>query len=127
MLTKGTNGTLREIVGSVIGGSHSVRSCIITVGVVFEVVIVIVVASIPTTAAIFCSCTCCTVSVGIGTNFVYELAVLIHQFINMCLLLVDLGLLFSDDLQQVVVLSCHLLYVLFVSCCRYRYFAEIVC
>ena len=66
------------------------------------------------------------VFVLVPNNF-YELAVLLQQFINLRLLLVYLGLLFSDYLQQVVVLSCHLLYVLFVGRCRYRYFAEIVC
>ena len=122
-----TKGTLREFVGSVVGGSHSFQSRVIAVGVAVAVAIVIAFASIPTMVGIFCSSTCCASSVGIGTNFVYELAVLLQQLINMRLMLVYLGLLFSDDLQQVVVLSCHLLYVLFVGRCRYRYFTEIVC
>ena len=52
---------------------------------------------------------------------------MLHKFTNLSLLLVDLGLLFSDDLQQIIILSRHLLYVLFVGSCRYRYFAEIGC
>ena len=59
--------------------------------------------------------------------FFRELSVLLQQFINMRLLIVYLGLLFSDDLQHIVILSRHLLSVLFVGSCRYRYFAEIGC
>ena len=59
--------------------------------------------------------------------FVDELVVLLQQFMNLRLLLVYLVLMFPDDLQQIIVLSCHLLYVLFVGSCRYRYFAEIGC
>ena len=79
------------------GVSCSARSCVIVVGV--AVVGVIEVASIPTTVGIFRSCICWTSSVGIGTNLVYELSVLLQQFINMRLLFVYLCLLFSDDLH----------------------------
>ena len=116
-----------EIIGYFVGGSHSVWYCVIAVDVAVDIAVVIAVATVPITVGILFSCTCCASSVGIGTSFVYDLAVLLQQFINMCLLLVDLGLLFSDDLQQVIVLSCHLLYVLFVDHCRHRYLAEIVC
>ena len=127
MQMKGENGTLMEIVGSVVGVSHSFRSRAVAVGVTVAVAVVIAVASIPTTVGILCSSTCCASSVGIVTNFVYDLVVLLQQFINLRLLLVDLVLLLSDDHQHVVVLSRHLLYVLFVGRCRYSYFAEIVC
>ena len=43
------------------------------------------------------------------------------------MMFVDLCLLFSDELQQVVVLCCHLMYVFLVGRCRYRHFVEIVC
>ena len=93
------------------------------------VAIGIVVALIPTTVGISTYSTCCASSdgIGVGADFVDELSVLIQQFINLCLLLVDLGLLFPDDLHQIFILSRHLLYVLFVGSCRYRYFAEIGC
>ena len=55
------------------------------------------------------------------------MAVLLQQIINMSLLIVDLGLMFPDNLQQIVILSRHLLDVLFVSSCRYRYFTYIGC
>ena len=87
---------------------------------------VIVVASIPITVGIFGSCTRCASSVDIGTNFFDDMVVLLQEFINLRLILVDLGLLFPDDLQQVVVLRCHFLYVILVGRCRYRHFAEIV-
>ena len=53
MRTKGKNGTLRAIVGSVVGGSHSVRSRIIGVGVTVAVGVAVAVASIPTKVGIF--------------------------------------------------------------------------
>ena len=124
MRNKGGNFALGAIVGPVVGVRHSVRSRVIVVGV--AVAVVIAVALIPTTVGIFCSCTCCASSVGIDTNCFYDMAVLLQQFIDLRLLLVYLCLLFSDDLQQVVILRCHLWYVLFVGRCRYRHFAEIV-
>ena len=120
---KGTNGALGEIVCSVAGGSCSVRSRFISVGV--AVAGVIAVATIPTTVGIFGSCTCWPSSVGIVTNLVDELAVLLQQFINMRLLFVNLCLLFPNDLQYVVVLCGHLLDVFLVGRCRYRHLAEI--
>ena len=90
MQTKGTNGALRYIVGSV-GGSHIVRYRVIVVGVA--------VAWIPTTVGIFCPCTYSASRVGISTKFVYELEFLLHKFVNLSLLLVNLCLLFSDNLQ----------------------------
>ena len=127
MRTKGTNGALRDIFGSVVGASHRFFSCVIAVGVVVAVAIGIAVGMIPTTVGIFCSSTCFTYSVGIGvvTNFVDDLDVLFQQLINMRLLLVDLGLLFPEDLYQIAILSRHLLYVLFVGSFRYRYFADV--
>ena len=129
MRTKGTNGALREIVGSVVGASHSVRSRTIAVGVAVAVSIGIAVASIPTTVVILCSSICCvsSVGIGVGANFFDDLVVLLQEFINLRLILVDLGLLFPDDLQQIVILSRHLLYAIFVGSCRYRYFAQIIC
>ena len=131
MRTKGTNGALWAIVGPVVGSSSQIRSRVIAVsfGVAVVVAVGIAVASLPTTVGISRSSICCASSVviGVGANFFDELAVLIQQFINMCLLLVYLGLLFPDDLQQIIILSRHLLDVLFVRCCRYRYFAEIGC
>ena len=85
---KGTNGELEAIVCSVAGGSYSVRSRFSAVGV--AVASVIAVASIPTTMGISPSCTCWASSVGIFTNLVYELAVLLQQFINLRLLFVYL-------------------------------------
>ena len=82
---------------------------------------------IPTTVGIFCYSTCCAFSIGIGANFVDDMAVMFQQFINLRLLLVDLGLLFPDDHQQIIILSRHLLYLIFVGSCRYHYFAEIGC
>ena len=120
MQTKGTNCALRAIFGSIVDGRHSVHSRVIAVGVAVAVVVVIAIASIPTAVGIFCSSTCCASSVGIDTNFFYDMAVLLQQFINFLLMLVDLGLIFSEHLQQVVVLSRHLLYVLFVGRCHYR-------
>ena len=89
MRTKGKNGALRVVVGSVVCAHHSVRSRVIAVGVAVAVTVGIAVALIPTTVGMFCYFTCCASSVGIGANFVYNLAVLLHQFINMRLLLVD--------------------------------------
>ena len=60
---------------------------------------VISVATIPTTVGIFRSCTSGASRVGIVTNLVYELAVLLQQFINLRLMFVYLYLLCSDDLQ----------------------------
>ena len=82
---------------------------------------------IPTTVGIFISSTCCAsiVGIGVGANFVDEMAVLIQQFLNLRPLLLYSGLLFPDDLQQIVILSRHLLDVLLVGCCHYLYFAEI--
>ena len=97
MRTEGTKGALRAIFGSVVGGIHSGRSRFGT-----AVAVVIAIAPIPTKGGIFCSCTCSTSSVGIGTKFVYELAVILQQFINLRLLFVNLCLLFSDDLLKVV-------------------------
>ena len=127
MRTKGENGALRAIVGSVVGASHKFRSRFITFGVTVAVAVGIAVSSIPNMVGIFCSSTCLASSVGIGANFFDELAVLLQQFINLRLLLVDLGLLFSDDLQQIVIFSRHMLYVRFVGSCRYCYFVEIGC
>ena len=69
MQTKGTNGARRAIVGYVVGGSHSVRSRVIAIGLAVAVAVVIAVAKIPTTVGIFCSSTFCASSVDIGTNF----------------------------------------------------------
>ena len=54
MRTKGTNGSLGEILGSVVGSSHSILSRVIDFGVVVAVAVadVIAVASIPTTVGI---------------------------------------------------------------------------
>ena len=125
MQTKGGNGAPWDIVGSVAGSCCIIRSCVIDVGVVVAVAVGIAVASIPTTAVISSLSTCCSSIVGIcfGANFVDELVVLLQQFINLRLLLVYLGLLFPDNLQQIVILSRHLLDVLFVGSCRYRYVA----
>ena len=73
---------------------------------------------------IFSSTTCCASSVGIGggANFFDELAVPLQKFINLRLLFFDLGLLFPDHHQQIVILSRHLLDVLFARSCCYRYF-----
>ena len=78
----------------------------------------------PTTVGISSSSTCCASSVGIGggANFVDEMAILFQKFINLRLLFVDLGLMFPDNLQQIVIFSRHLLDVPFVGSCRYRYF-----
>ena len=125
MRTKGKNSAIWEIVGSAVGASPSIRSRVMVVGVAVAVAIGIVLSKIPTTVGISRSSTCCASSVGIvgGANFVDELAILIQQFINLRLLLVDLGLLCPDHLQKIVILSRHLLDVLFVGSCRYRYFA----
>ena len=124
MQTQSTNGALRAIVGSVVGGSHSGQPHVVVFGVV--VAVVIAVASILTFVGIFYPCNYSTSSVGIGTKFVYKLAVLLQKFINLRLMFVNLCLLFSDNLQQVVVFCCHLLYVLLVGRFRYRHFTEIV-
>ena len=125
MRTKGTNGALWKILGSVVGSRSSVRSRVIAVGVAVAVAVGIAVATIPTTVGISRSSTCCASSVGIGVaaDFVDELSVLLQQFINLRLLLFDLGLLFPDDLQQIIILSRHLLDVLFIGSCCYHYFA----
>ena len=99
MHTKGENGALREIVGSIVGASHSVQSHVIAVGAAVAIAGGIAVALIPTTVGILCSSTCCASHVGIGANFIYDLAVLLQKFINLRLMLVYLGLMFSDDLQ----------------------------
>ena len=124
MRTKGTNNSLWEIFGSVVSASTSVRYRVIAVGVAVAIAVGIAVASIPTPVGIFISSTCCASSVGIGggANFVDEMAILIQKFINLRLLFVNLGLLFPDHLQQIVILSRHMLDVLFVGSCRYLYF-----
>ena len=94
MQTQEPNDALRSIVFFVVGGSHSVWSRVISVGVAVGVAVVIAVALIPTSVGIFCSCNCCVYSVGIGTKFVYKLAVLLQQFINMRLLFIDCCLMF---------------------------------
>ena len=124
MCTKDKNGALWSIVGSVVGASPIVQYRVIDVGVVVAVAVDIVVASLPTTVGIFSSSTCCASSVviGGGANFVDELAILLQQLINLRLIFVYLGLLFPDHLQEIVILRRHLLDVLFVGSCRYRYF-----
>ena len=119
MRTKGTNGALWEIFGSIVDDSPSVRSRFVAAGVTVAVAVSIAVASVPTTVGIFSSSTCCASGVGIGggAGFVDELPILLQQFINLSLLLVDLGLLFLDHLQR-----SHLLDMIFVGICRYRYF-----
>ena len=110
---------------SVVRFSPRGRSRVVVVGVV--VAVVILVALILTSVGILCPCTSSASSVGFDTKFVYKLAVLLQKFINLRLLFVNFCLLFSDDLQQVVVLRCHLMYVFLVGRFRYRHFAEIVC
>ena len=124
MRMKGTNGALWAIFGSVIGASPSVQSRVVAVGIAVAVAVGIAVATVPTTVGISSSSTCCASSVGIGggADFVDDLTILLQQFINLRLLLVDLGLLFPDHLQQIIVLRHHLLDMLFVGSCRYRYF-----
>ena len=70
------------------------------------------------------SSTCCasSVGIGVGADFVDELAILLQQLINFRLPFVDLGLLFPENLQQIVIFSRHLLAVPFVGSCCYRYF-----
>ena len=129
MQTKGVNCALWDIVGYVASSRSSVQSRVIAVGVAVAVAVGIAVALIPTTVGISRSSTCCasSVGIGVGANLVYKLAVLIQKFVNLRLLLVYLGLLFPDDLQQIVILSRRLLDVLFVGSFRYRYFVEIGC
>ena len=124
MRTKGENGELWAIVGSVVGAIPRVQSRVISVGVAVAVAVSIAVAWVPTKVGISSSSTCCASSVGIGcgADFVDELLILLQQLINLRLLFVDLGLLFPDHLQQIVILRRHLLDVLFVRSCRYRYF-----
>ena len=123
--TKGTNGALWSIFGSVVGASPIVRYRVIYVGVVVAVAVGIAVASVPTTVGIYSSSNCCASSVGGGASFVDELAILLQQFINLRLLLVSLCLLFLHHLQQIIILHRHLLDVLFVGSCRYRYLTYI--
>ena len=119
MRTKGANGALLEIGGSVVGARPGVRSRIVSIGVVVAVAvgIAVSVASFPTTVTISSSSTYFASSFGIGggANFGDELPILIQKFINLRLLLVNLGLLFSDHLQQIIVLRRHLLDMLFVG------------
>ena len=90
MQTKGANGALWGIFGS----SYLIQYRVIAVGVAVAVAVAIgiAVALLSTMVGIFISSTCCASSVGIsvGANFVNELAVMLQQFINMSLLLVDL-------------------------------------
>ena len=101
MQTKGKNCKLRAIVGYVVGATPRVQSCVIAVGVAVAVAVGIAVASIPSMVGISRSSTCCASSVGIGggADFVDELPIMLQQFINFRLLLVDLGLLFPEHLQ----------------------------
>ena len=125
MRAKGTNGTLWAIVCYFVGAIPSVRSPVISGGVAVAVVVGIAVASVPTTVGIYSSSNCCASSVGGGASFVDELAILLQQFINLRLLLVSLCLLFLHHLQQIIILHRHLLDVLFVGSCRYRYLTYI--
>ena len=113
------------IVCYVDGGSCSVRYCFIYIGV--AVAGVILVALIHTLVGIFRSCTCWASSVGIVTNLVDYLNVLLQQFIDLSLLLIYLSLLFPDDIQSVIVLCGHLLDVFLVGRCHYRHLADISC
>ena len=124
MRKKGTNGAIWEIVGSVVGASPCVRSRVVATGVAVSVAVGVAVALVPTTVAISSSSTCCASSVGIGggADFVDEVDIMLQQFINLRLLLVNFVLLFPDHLQQIVVLRRRLLDMLFVGSCRYRYF-----
>ena len=116
MRTKVTNVALWASVGYVVGAIPSVWSRVIAVGVT--------VALVPNTVGVSGSSTCCASSVGMsgGADIVDELPILLQKFINLRLLLVNLGLLFPDHLQQIVILRRHLLDMLFVGSCRYRYF-----
>ena len=88
---------LWEIVGSVVGTSPGVRSRVVAVGVVVAVSIgiAVAVALVPTTVAISSSFSCSASSFGIGggADFGDELPILLQQFINLRLMLVNLGLL----------------------------------
>ena len=95
--TEGTNGALGAIFCSVSGDSCILWTCFVADGV--AVAGVVSISSIPTPMGIFRSCTCGASSVDIVTNIIYELAILLQQFINLSLMFLYLFLLFPDDLQ----------------------------